>query len=713
MTESKLKKLSVLLTTIPLALLLIGIILCSTVENLHSTLLDYGESHWTGYSELRQPAVKPDCDLNAAPAPVVRDADDDLLDDLFGEEEEGASEEAVAAAKAVCQEKFDKYEAIVARQNDSGLQSFVAFEQAVGSIATNSVGFGKHFLVLVFILCGIAVTIQRQHLGLRMPRTPKQDRISQAVQLVGNLIVVCSFWAYYQQDLASGVEVVSNLPIFWMIGFGAMALCNLILILRPLAPPEEENDADDEGDHKEHKIRGINFNRIGSTLLGIPLYAYMALICGLYFAIIEQHFAGVAIYLNQMTEHADLYTNVALYVFSGMMLKYTNIADKFFALLRPWKLSPELLAFFIVLLSAVPTAYSGASGIFVLAAGALIYREMKNSQARDSLALAATAMSGSMGIVLSPCLLVVIIAALNKDVTTGELFHAGLSVFGVNIFVFAIALFVTRRVKLQCANPIVALPGMGKAFLPFLPYLLIGAAVLLALRYGLGAAFDEYSAPYLLPFVLLVLLIFDRIMAKRKYVKDAKIAADKGEDAPAAVDGIWRSLSNAVNSTSVASGGLLSLMTLSICVGGIIDRANLNELLPQQFGSPILAMGMLFIILVFIGMIMDPYGAVILVSATLTQIASANGIAPVHFWVTVLCAFELGYLTPPVALNQLLTRQVVGDKAYDYERSKDRPTRFWLRHERLLLPLTVKGFVLLIVAFMPLIVNIFRWQMKG
>ena len=696
MTESKLKKLSVLLTTIPLALLLIGIILCSTVENLHSTLLDYGESHWTGYSELRQPAVKPDCDLNAAPAPVVKDESDELLDDLFGEEEEAASEDAVAAAKAVCQEKFDKYEAIVARQNDSGLQAFVAFEQGVGSIATNSVGFGKHFLVLVFILCGIAVTIQRQHLGLRSPRTPKQDRISQAVQFVGNLIVVFSFLAYYQQDLASGVEVVSNLPIFWMVGFGAMALCNLILILRPLAPPE--------GEVKDS---------IGASLLGIPLYAYMALICGMYFAFIEQHFAGVAIYLNQMTEHADLYTNVALYVFSGMMLKYTNIADKFFALLRPWKLSPELLAFFIVLLSAIPTAYSGASGIFVLAAGALIYREMKKAQARDSLALAATAMSGSMGIVLSPCLLVVIIAALNKDVTTGELFHAGLGVFGVNIFVFAIALFATRREKLHCENPILALPGMGKAFLPFLPYLLIGAAVLLALRYGLGAAFDEYSAPYLLPFVLLVLLIFDRIMAKRQYARDVQKAADEGKEAPAAVDGIWRSLSNAVNSTSIASGGLLSLMTLSICVGGIIDRANLNELLPQQFGSPILAMGMLFIILVIIGMIMDPYGAVILVSATLTQIASANGIAPVHFWVTVLCAFELGYLTPPVALNQLLTRQVVGDKAFEYERSEDRPKKFWLRHERLLLPLAVKCFVLLIVAFMPLIVNIFRWQMKG
>jgi hypothetical protein len=148
-------------------------------------------------------------------------------------------------------------------------------------------------------------------------------------------------------------------------------------------------------------------------------------------------------------------------------------------------------------------------------------------------------------------------------------------------------------------------------------------------------------------------------------------------------DGIIKSLLNAVNSTSIHAGGLLSLMTLSICIGGIIDRAHLNELLPQTFGSPILAMAVLFVILVIIGMIMDPYGAVILVSATLTQIAAANGIGAVHFWMTVLCAFELGYLTPPVALNQLLTRQVVGEKAYEYEKSPDRPKNFWWRHEQL------------------------------
>ena len=433
----------------------------------------------------------------------------------------------------------------------------------------------------------------------------------------------------------------------------------------------------------------------------------MAILCGLYFLVFEQHFAGVATYMNQMTEHANLYTNVALYVFCGMMLKNTDIADKFLAILRPFKMSPELLVFVIVLLSALPTAYSGASGIFVIAAGAIIYRELKQTKTRDGLALAGTAMSGSMGIVLSPCLLVVIVAALNHNVTTDELFSAGLSVFFVNIFVFAIVLFTTKQGRISFENPIKAMPEVGRAIVGVLPYIAIGAAVLLVMRYGFGAAFDEYKAPVLLPFMLLVLLVYDRTMARRAWRRMPE--AERPKTAP---HGIGRSLFDSVNSTSIHSGGLLSLMTLSVCIGGIIDRANLNALLPQHFSSPFIAMALLFVILVIIGMIMDPYGAVILVSATLTQIAASNGIAPIHFWVTVLCAFELGYLTPPVALNQLLTRQVVGESAYAYERATDRPKRFWYRHERILLPVAVKGIVLLLVAFMPLIINVLRVKFR-
>ena len=792
----KLKKLSVWLTTIPLAFLLIGIIVCSTVGDLHSTLLKVGEFNWTGYSELRQPAERPDCDVAGAPSPAPDEAqgdsaddEDALLDDLFGGAEEEVSADAREAAQAVCAEKIAKYEDIVKRQDDTGLRIFVSIEQAIGDFVANARAFDRHFLVLVFIFCGLATTLQRQHLALRSPTSRKGDRLSQVVQAIGNIIIVASFAVYYQLDLKSGVEHVSNIPIFWMIAFGLMALANIWLAAHPISdavPSNAEKSSGHREDIAESSKESVKVAEsskasenasvseesstesvkveesssesvkveetskesvkvaesskesenaavseetstesakaedsskgssqtphkegLGGLLLGIPLYAYMAILCGLYFLVFEQHFAGVATYMNQMTEHANLYTNVALYVFCGMMLKNTDIADKFLAILRPFKLSPELLVFVIVLLSALPTAYSGASGIFVIAAGAIIYRELKQTKTRDGLALAGTAMSGSMGIVLSPCLLVVIVAALNNNVTTDELFSAGLSVFFVNIFVFAIVLFTTKQGRISFENPIKAMPEVGRAIVGVLPYIAIGAAVLLFMRYGFGAAFDEYKAPVLLPFMLLVLLVYDRTMARRAWRRMPE--AERPKTAP---HGIGRSLFDSVNSTSIHSGGLLSLMTLSVCIGGIIDRANLNALLPQHFSSPFIAMALLFVILVIIGMIMDPYGAVILVSATLTQIAASNGIAPIHFWVTVLCAFELGYLTPPVALNQLLTRQVVGESAYAYERATDRPKNFWYRHERILLPVAVKGIVLLLVAFMPLIINVLRVKFR-
>jgi len=755
------KKITTLITTLPLTILLIVIIACSIVGNIHSKLLSVAEDSWSGYSELRVEPERPTCDAEtaanqeAAPAANDSGADEDFINDLFGDEEIVVSDEAKEAAKAECDRKIAKYESIVERRNNSALKTFIPIEQGIGFIAANASRFTAQFLQLVFLFCALAATLNRQHLGLRSPTTKRGDRVSQIFQLIGNLAVLSSFIAYY--------NIVSHDIVIWIIAFGAMALGNVYLIAKPLKDPE-------------YQPGQLIKDSWAKALLGVPLYAYMAIICTIYF-LVSLHPTGVAIYLNKISENASSYTNVALYVFSGMILKNTTIADKFLSIIRPWKLSPELLVFCIVLLSAIPTAYSGASGIFVIAAGAIIYKEFKKSGVRDSLALAGTAMSGSMGIVLSPCLLVVIIAALCKDVTTPQLYSAGLSVFFVNIFVFACVLLFTHKDKLSCENPFKAFPAMLKNCVPVLPHIAIGAVVIIFFEFGLGATFNEYSVPYILPFMLICMLIYDRITERRAYNKalatanaapveaageksveaetssesskelasdaveskaeveskeasaesskaaDNQVAAlskeaaqtDSSKEAQLPAEppqGIGRALLDSADGTANASGALLTLMGLSVCLGGILDRADMASLFPEKFSSKFVAMGVLVVILVIIGMIMDPYGAVILVSATMTQIAPQNGIDIVQFWLVVLCAFELGYLTPPVALNQLLTRQVVGEKGYEYEESLNRPKNFWYRHERILLPVTVKGIVLLLVAFMPLIINELRWMLK-
>ena len=97
-------------------------------------------------------------------------------------------------------------------------------------------------------------------------------------------------------------------------------------------------------------------------------------------------------------------------------------------------------------------------------------------------------------------------------------------------------------------------------------------------------------------------------------------------------------------------------------------------------------------------MTMDALGAVVLVSVTLADVAYQNQIDPVHFWMMVLVAFELGYLTPPVAINHLLARQVIGA---DAEVENDGTEGFWAKHEHILLPMSVMGLALVLVAFVP------------
>jgi len=103
--------------------------------------------------------------------------------------------------------------------------------------------------------------------------------------------------------------------------------------------------------------------------------------------------------------------------------------------------------------------------------------------------------------------------------------------------------------------------------------------------------------------------------------------------------------------------------------------------------------------------LMDPYGAVVLVTGTVAQIAYKNGINPIHFWMMALVAFEVGYLSPPVALNQLLSRQAVGQK--EVAKGALEGDSFWYRHEKTLLPLVTMGTTLLLVSIVPILVGLY------
>ena len=696
------------LLTIPLLIALCSALFCGNAERLHARLLWLGENLFTGYFQLQSDPPPPrDCEnlfkedqiansnsedeeladlFEEEEAATVqsettsKNTDEEDLEDLFGEEDEETKEKQQAQqalakqkAKEKCEAEQLAYVDITARIT-TGVKVFRTIEGGVSAFIAWVVAHFKHFLALIFVLGAMIASVRDEHIALRPAETVMAYRTRAFAQMVAFAFVALSTW-YYRDLLTLAEERTLNL--IWFMGLGLLCLWHAYMLL--VSPPFKEN--------KISETQGIS-----AVLLSIPLFAIMGWIAGIYFFSVG-HPTGLAIELTKLTEHAILYVNVALYVWVGMLLKQSSLTTQVFDLLRPLRLEPTILAAVVVVGAAIPTAYSGASGIFVIAAGALIYDELRKAGARRHLALAATAMSGSLGVVLSPCLLVVIIASLNKQVTTDELYHWGVWVFALTALLFVMTTLIQRDRSL---------PMMGRSFgeakseirhaaKQLIPPILITIIVLGLYWILLNTVVDEHSAPMVLPVLLMILLW-------REAKRDSKnVSTTEVHDIT-----LSKRLGGATFEAGPHVGALLVLMGLSICAGGVIERGEVMSLFPESFTSIWLAMTALVFILVIIGMSMDPYGAVILVSATIAEVAYKSGINPVHFWMVVLVAFELGYLSPPVALNHLLTRQVVGEEEFHAANLESKGLLFWKRYERILMPLLVMGIALVVVAFAPL-----------
>src|SRR5690606_39257460 len=61
------------------------------------------------------------------------------------------------------------------------------------------------------------------------------------------------------------------------------------------------------------------------------------------------------------------------------------------------------------------------------------------------------------------------------------------------------------------------------------------------------------------------------------------------------------------------------------------------------------------ILLLFVGMVMDIFSAIVIVLPLIAPIAKVYGIDPYHLGVIFLLNLEVGYLTPPVGLNLFIT----------------------------------------------------------
>lgn len=691
------------LSTFPIFCLLILTLVVGTGEMVHGQLLKLGESlfgdpangvqYWMLRVDPVAPTCNPNVDVDAQVAQQIKqdessDAASDDVDNLFAGQtvDAAAVRQAVEANLEVCKQKHDVYNRVVGRITPQ-VKVYRAVEKSFFSLFQFGAEERPMILLLIVAVAMLTTTLDFHHICIRPPRFRKDFVVQAGATLAASLLLLYSAVRYYQISSESGIKVEHPVThVFWITLFLAMSIINLLRLFNLGARAQARIEGE-----------GIWWDAFKST----PMFAALAIISGVYF-LLHGHDSGLIIYINRLLDTSTIYLQLALYIWGGMLLKQSRIVDLFMNVLRPWKLSPEMLTYIILLAAALPTAYTGASGIFVLAAGGIIYHEVREVGGSRQFALAATAMSGSLGVVLRPCLLVVLITALNKEVTTTHLYHWGFYVFLLTSTLFFIVSQLHRTQRVQVQKPSVAVPLMLREVVPLLPFLAVVAAIILFYQLVLNTQLNEISAATIMPVMMILVLVFDKVLAKRsaaKHVKPKYAAHRK--------DALEESVREATRETTGHIGALISLMALSLAIAGVVERSDIMEQAPRTFANVWIAMSFLVVTKVILGMFMDPFGAVILVSSTLAPIAYDNGIDPVHFWMMVLVAFELGYLMPPVALNQLLTRQVIGEHEILQADQAVKNMGFYRKYERWILPTVVMTIGLIIVAYGPLAVQQF------
>jgi tripartite ATP-independent transporter DctM subunit len=373
------------------------------------------------------------------------------------------------------------------------------------------------------------------------------------------------------------------------------------------------------------------------AVLGAPLFAVIASSAMLGFSRDDTDLITVAIEILGMADLQFL-TAIPLFTFAGYVLSESNAPKRLVRMtgaLIGWM--PSGLAVVSLLTCAFFTAFTGASGVTIIALGALLYPALKQDGYPERFNLGLVTASGSLGLLFAPSLPLILYGVI-AEVSIDHLFLAGiLPGFLMIAMLSGWSLWVNRGNK-----------QMIKKFS----------------WKELGAALREAIWELPLPFVVLggiysgYFAVSEAAAITALYVAIVEIGILR-EIKLSELPGIMRS-------AMVLVGGILIILSVSLASTEYMISAEIPQQLLAWVSSMVSSqVSFLFLLLAFLlvlGAILDIFSAIVLVVPLIIPIAAGFDVHPVHLGIVFLAAMELGYLTPPVGLNLFIS-------SYRFEKS--------------------------------------------
>lgn len=373
---------------------------------------------------------------------------------------------------------------------------------------------------------------------------------------------------------------------------------------------------------------------VALALVGVPLFVVLGAAALVATRAAELDPALLMVEFARLASSPNLVA-IPLFVLAGTVLERGGAPARlvrFFNALLGWM--PAGIGWVATATCMLFTAFSGASGVTILALGGLLYPMLKREGYPQKFALGLVTAGGSMGLLLPPSLAVLLYGVV-AQVDIGEMFVAGL-VPTLLLFVMVGGYALLRGARAAPRHPF---------------------------RTGeLAAAAREAWADLLLPVGVIGGLAFGLLTV-------AELAAFTALYALLLETIIHRTLGRAVfapilREASILVGSLFVILGLSLGLTNLLIDAQvpmrLLEWIQMRVSSPLEFLLWMNLALLAVGCMMDIFSAIVIVTPLLLPIAAHFGVHPVHLGIVILANLEIGYLTPPVGINLFLASQRFG-----------------------------------------------------
>lgn len=365
------------------------------------------------------------------------------------------------------------------------------------------------------------------------------------------------------------------------------------------------------------------------ALAGTPVFALMGALALWLFHSADIQSSAVIIELARLASLPSLIA-VPLFTFAGYLLAESKAPQRLVALAEAmfgWL--PGGVAVAGLCACALFTAFTGASGVTIIALGGLIFPLLRRQGYPEDFSLGLITTTGSLGLMFPPSLPIILYALVGK-ISIDKLFAAAavpglMLLLALSIYAFIVA----KREKVQ------PIPFSWKALrdaaraaaweIP-LPLVVIGGIY--------GGYFTASEAAAVMAF----------------YVMVAEILIYK--DVP------WSKLPAIARESMILVGAILIVLGCALGLTSYMIDADIPgrifAFLHEHVKSPWGFLALLNVFLLIVNMV-EIFSAIVIVVPIIAPVATQYGIDPVHLGALFLLNLEIGYMTPPLGLNLFLS----------------------------------------------------------